>query len=180
MSNRDEQLYRTTRLAVRTDRMFENGAKMMYRGLLVFVCMFLLFSCAGPRDITQTTEKEKIEIVYKDSIRYFDSTVIIPVERYVDVVRDYDTLTLETSQAVAKAWVDSIFLKGEIVNKSIVQYKYIDKWHTITNDSIIYKDKIDYVETIKYVKNPVNKVTATISVVFFLMLLFFILRTFLK
>ena len=137
--------------------MFENDVKMMYRGLLVFVCMFLLFACKSPRDITQTTEKEKIEIVYKDSIRYFDSTVITPVERYVDVVRDYDTLTLETSQAVAKAWLDSIFLKGSIVNKSIVQYKYIDRWHTIANDSVVYKDKIEYVETIKYVKNPVNK-----------------------
>lgn len=142
--------------------------------------MFLLFSCRSPRDIIQTTEKEKIEIVYKDSIRYYDSIVVVPVERYVDVVRDYDTLNLETSQAVAKAWVDSIFLKGTIENKSIVQYKYIDRWNTITNDSIVYKDKIDYVETIKYVKNPVNKVTATISVVFFIMLLVFILRTFLK
>lgn len=160
--------------------MFDNWIKMTSGGLLVFVCMFLLLACKSPRDITQTTEKEKIEIVYKDSIRYYDSIVVVPVERYVDVVRDYDTLTLETSQAVAKAWVDSIFLKGEIVNKSIVQYKYIDKWHTITNDSIVYKDKIDYVETIKYVKNPVNKVTATISIVFFLILLVFILRTFLK
>lgn len=160
--------------------MSNNWIKMTSGGLLVFVCMFLLFSCRSPRDIIQTTEKEKIEIVYKDSIRYYDSIVVVPVERYVDVVRDYDTLNLETSQAVAKAWVDSIFLKGTIENKSIVQYKYIDRWNTITNDSIVYKDKIDYVETIKYVKNPVNKVTATISVVFFIMLLVFILRTFLK
>lgn len=160
--------------------MSNNWIKMTSGGLLVFVCMFLLLACKSPRDIIQTTEKEKIEIVYKDSIRYYDSIVVVPVERYVDVVRNYDTLTLETSQAVAKAWVDSIFLKGTIENKSIVQYKYIDKWHTITNDSIVYKDKIDYVETIKYVKNPVNKVTATISVVFFIMLLVFILRTFLK
>ena len=145
---------------------------------LLILCFFI--GCKSHNSVTETSSKEKIEIVYKDSIRYYDSIVVVPVERYVDVVRDYDTLTLETSQAVAKAWVDSIFLKGAIVNKSIVQYKYIDKWHTITNDSITYKDKIDYVETIKYVKNPVNKVTATISIVFFLMLLFFILRSFLK
>jgi len=143
---------------------------MTSRLLLVFVCMFLLFSCRSPRDIIQTTEKEKIEIVYKDSIRYFDSTVITPIERYVDVVRDYDTLTLETSQAVAKVFVDSIFLKGSIVNKSIVQYKYIDKWHTITNDSIVYKDKIEYVEKIKYVKNPVNKNVLIWSIVSTLLL----------
>lgn len=148
--------------------------------LLVFVCMFLLSSCRSPRDITKTTEKEKIEIVYKDSIRFYDSVVVVPVERYVDAVRDYDTLTLETSQAKAQCWVDSIFLKGMIENKTIVQYKYVDKWHTIINDSIVYKDKIDYVEKIKYIKNPVNKVTATISVIFFLMLLVFILMKFIK
>ena len=125
--------------------------------LLAISYIFLLFSCESSSNVTRSTSNEKIEIVYKDSIRYFDSTVIIPVERYVDIVRSYDTLELETSQAKAKAWVDSIYLRGEIENKSIVQYKYVDRWNTITNDSIIYKDKIDYIEKIEYIKNPVNK-----------------------
>ena len=89
------------------------------------------------------------------AISFIDS--VVPVERYIDIVRDYDTLTLETSQAKAQCWVDSIFLKGMIENKKVINYKYIDRWHNITNDSIVYKDKIDYVETIKYKKNPVNK-----------------------
>lgn len=127
--------------------------------LLVLSYIFICQSCKSVSRVTETTSNEKIEIVYKDSIRYFDSTVIIPVERYVDIVRSYDTLELETSQAKAKAWVDSIFLRGEIENKSIVQYKYVDKWHV--KDSLVYKDKedseISQIETIKYVKNPVNK-----------------------
>lgn len=127
--------------------------------LLLFGLLIILFGCKSVSSVTETSSSEKIEIVYKDSIRYFDSTVIIPVERYVDIVRSYDTLELETSQAKARAWVDSIFLRGEIENKSIVQYKYVDKWHT--KDSLIYKDKenseISQIETIRYVKNPVNK-----------------------
>ena len=133
--------------------------RMTLVAFLLLGYIFILFSCKSVSRVTETTSNEKIEIVYKDSIRYFDSTVIIPVERYVDIVRSYDTLELETSQAKAKAWVDSIFLRGEIENKEIVQYKYVDKWHT--KDSLVYKEKedseISQIETIRYIKNPVNK-----------------------
>lgn len=133
--------------------------RMTLVALFLLGYIFILFSCKSVSRVTETTSNEKIEIVYKDSIRYFDSTVIIPVERYVDIVRSYDTLELETSQAKAKAWVDSIYLRGEIENKSIVQYKYVDKWHV--KDSLVYKEKedseISQIETIRYIKNPVNK-----------------------
>lgn len=126
--------------------------------LLLFGLLIILFGCKSVSSVTETSSSEKIEIVYKDSVRYYDSTIIIPIERYVDIVNDYDTLLLETSQAKAKCWVDSIWLKGNIENKSIVQYKYIDRWHV--KDSLVYKDKedseISQIETIKYIKNPVN------------------------
>lgn len=146
--------------------------------LLVLSYIFILFSCKSVSEVTRDISDVKIETIYKDSVRYIDS--VIPIERYVDIARDYDTLTLETSQAKAQCWIDSIFLKGMIENKKIINYKYIDRWNTITNDSIVYKDKIDYIETIKYRTNPINKVTATISVIFILMLLVLILRNFLK
>ncbi len=146
--------------------------------LLVLSYIFICQSCKSASSVTKTTSEVKIETIYKDSIRYVDS--VIPIERYVDIVREYDTLTLETSQAKAQCWVDSIFLKGIIENKKVINYKYIDRWHTITNDSIVYKDNIEYVETIKYKPNPINKVTTTISVIFILMLLVFIARHFLK
>lgn len=146
--------------------------------LLVLSYIFILFSCKSVSEVTRDISDVKIETIYKDSVRYVDS--IIPVERYVDIAREYDTLTLETSQAKAQCWVDSIFLKGMIENKKVINYKYVDRWNTITNDSIVYKDKIDYIETIKYKPNPINKVTATISVIFILMLLVLILRNFIK
>lgn len=155
--------------------------RMTLVALLLLGYIFILFSCKSVSRVTETTSNEKIEIVYKDSIRYFDSTVIIPVERYVDIVRSYDTLELETSQAKAKAWVDSIFLRGEIENKSIVQYKYVDKSHV--KDSLVYKDKedseISQIETIKYIKNPVNKnllIWAIISTLGFIGTLWFTFR----
>ena len=154
-----------------------NKNKTFWR-LLLLGYIFILFSCKSVSEVTRDISEVKIETIYKDSIRYVDS--VIPVERYVDIVRDYDTLTLETSQAKAQCWVDSIFLKGMIENKKVINYKYIDRWNTITNDSIVYKDKIDYVEIIKYKPNPINKVTATISVIFILILLVLILIKFLK
>lgn len=152
--------------------------RMTLVALLLLGYIFILFSCKSVSEVTRDISDVKIETIYKDSVRYVDS--IIPVERYVDIARDYDTLTLETSQAKAQCWIDSIFLKGMIENKKVINYKYIDRWNTITNDSIVYKDKIDYIETIKYRTNPINKVTATISVIFILMLLVLILRKFLK
>lgn len=155
--------------------------RMTLVALLILGYIFILFSCKSVSRVTETTSNEKIEIVYKDSIRYFDSTVIIPVERYVDIVRSYDTLELETSQAKAKAWVDSIYLRGEIENKAIVQYKYVDKWHV--KDSLVYKDKedseISQIETIRYIKNTVNKnllIWAIISTMGLLGTLWFIFR----
>lgn len=152
--------------------------RMMLVTLLVLSYIFICQSCKSVSEVTRDISEVKIETIYKDSVRYIDS--VIPIERYVDVALDYDTLTLETSQAKAQCWVDSIFLKGMIENKKVINYKYIDRWHTIINDSIIYKDKIDYIETIKYKPNPINKVTATISAIFILMVLVFITRHFLK
>lgn len=129
--------------------------RMTLVAFLLLGYIFILFSCKSVSEVTRDISEVKIETIYKDSVRYVDS--VIPIERYVDIVRDYDTLTLETSQAKAQCWVDSIFLRGMIENKKVINYKYIDRWNTITNDSIVYKDKIDYVETIKYIKNPVNK-----------------------
>ena len=133
--------------------------KITFWTLLLLSYIFICSSCESVSRVTKTTSNEKIEIVYKDSVRYYDSTVVVPVERYVDIVRDYDTLELETSQAKAKAWVDSIYLRGEIENKKITQYKYVDRWHV--RDSSYFKDKEDseilQIETIRYVKNPVDK-----------------------
>ena len=124
--------------------------------LLIVGLLIILFGCAGVSSVTETTSNEKIEIVYKDSVRYYDSVVVIPVERYVDIVNKYDTLFLETSLAEAYAYVDSLWLRGEIKNKDKVKTEIIYKDNYIINDTIIYKEKTEYKDRVEYVKNPMN------------------------
>lgn len=127
-------------------------------GTFLSISYIILFpSCAGVSNVTETSSNEKIEIVYKDSVRYYDSVVVIPVERYVDIVNKYDTLFLETSLAEAYAYVDSLFLRGEIKNKDVNQTEIIYKDNYIVNDTIIYKEKTEYKDRVEYIKNPVNK-----------------------
>lgn len=120
---------------------------LVYLGLLL-----LVFGC---RTIHEVPIEHQVVYEYKDSIRYVDSTVIIPVERVVDVARPYDTLSLETSMAEAKAWVDTTThtLKGDLRNKQGVQYKYIYKDRIVTKDSLVYKDVPVPIELIK-TKHP--------------------------
>lgn len=68
-------------------------------------------------------------IVYKDTTIFRDSIVYIPVEKIKEIVPQYDTLHLETSLAVADAYVDSTTntLRGNIENKKGIEYKYVYK-----------------------------------------------------
>lgn len=125
--------------------------------LLVLSYIILFPSCKSVSRVTETTSNEKIEIVYKDSVKYYDSIVVIPVERYVDIVNKYDTLFLETSLAEAYAYVDSLLLRGEIKNKGVNKTEIIYKDNYINKDTTIYKEKTEYKDRIEYVKNPVNK-----------------------
>ena len=159
---------------------------MTRQGLLVLALLFLLFSCKSHREVTRETSRENLEVVYIDSVVIHDSVVVVPVERYVDIVREYDTLTLETSQAVAQCWVDSAWLRGTIENKQAVQYKYVDRWHvrdsliydTLTRLDVTYVDRV--VEKVVEKQNPLNRLTLTISVIFIILTLLCVLRRFLK
>lgn len=88
--------------------------------IFLFIVFLLSFvGCSTTRYATVSgVEKEVTN--YKDSIRIRDSIVVIPVERIVDVVPTYDTLNLETTQARAKAYVDTTLhlLRGSIENKN--------------------------------------------------------------
>lgn len=88
---------------------------------------------------------EKEVTNYKDSIRIKDSIVVIPVERIVDIVPQYDTLKLETTQAKAKAYVDTTLhlLRGSIENK--------DKAKTEVREVIKFVERTDTL----YIKEPV-------------------------
>lgn len=108
--------------------------------------MFLLsfIGCSTTRYVpVKGVEKEVIN--YKDSIQIRDSIVVIPVERIVDVVPTYDTLKLETTQARAKAYVDTTLhlLRGSIENKN--------KSKTEVREVIRFVERTDTL----YIKEPV-------------------------
>lgn len=118
-----------------------------YQLLIKLFCMGLIlasiviFSSCRTQPPT-VIQKEEIIWTYKDSITTRDSTVIIPIERYVDIVPIYDTLVLENSIAVSHSWVDTTnhLLRGELKNKNAIQYKvkYVDR--VVTNDSIVERE----------------------------------------
>lgn len=117
----------------------------MYQFLHKAAYMALFFLLAFTSCKTQpptVIQKEEIIWTHKDSITTRDSICYIPIERYVDIVPQYDTLTLNTSLAIAQSWVDTAnhMLRGHIWNKNAIEYqiKYVER--IITNDSIVEKE----------------------------------------
>ena len=130
--------------------------RYFFNALASLVMIVMLLACGTvkhqPTTTTQTTT------IIKDSIRWKDSTVLvpIPVERYVDVVRQYDTLRLETTLAKSEAYVDTLThtLKGNLENKpealkTVIKYK--DRIVTVTKDSLVTKEIPVPVEVVKTV-----------------------------
>lgn len=112
--------------------------------ILAILTIFAVFGCGTTRPTTTTTQ---VVYQYRDSIRWKDSTILvpIPVERIVDVVPAYDTLTLETSVARSQAYVDTVThtLKGRLINKpdsikTIIKYQ--DRLVVERRDSVVVKE----------------------------------------
>lgn len=112
---------------------------------ILFTVFFLSFvGCSTTRYVpVKGVEREVVN--YKDSIRIRDSIVVIPVERIVDIVPQYDTLKLETTQARAKAYVDTTLhlLRGSIENKN--------KSKTEVREVVKFVERTDTL----YIKEPV-------------------------
>ena len=94
--------------------------------------------CGVTRPVTTTTQ---VVYHYRDSVRWKDSTILvpIPVERYVDVVPAYDTLRLETTVASASAYVDTLThtLKPDSL-RTVVKFR--DRLVEVTRDSLVTKE----------------------------------------
>ena len=118
---------------------------MKHFNIFLFIIFLLTFvNCSTTRYVpVKETEKEVVN--FKDSIQIRDSIVVIPVERIVDVVPTYDTLRMETSQARAKAYVDTALhlLRGSIENK--------DKSKTEVREVVRFVERTDTI----YVEKPV-------------------------
>ena len=109
-------------------------------GIFLILALTILGGCrTQPPTVIQ---KEEIIWTYKDSITVRDSTVLSPIERYVDIVPIYDTLVLSTSLSESRSWVDTTnhSLRGELKNKNAIQYqiKYVER--IVTNDSIVERE----------------------------------------
>jgi hypothetical protein len=122
---------------------------------IIYILLLLLAVSCKPQH--QIIVEHVTQTHYVDSLVIRDSVVTVPVERYVDLVREYDTLKLSTSLASAEAWLDTAnsCLKGSIWNKNTYTYEKETIDHYITKDSIV--DRPVPYPVVEYVKNPVNK-----------------------
>ena len=113
-------------------------------------------------------EVEKEVTNYKDSICIRDSIVVIPIERIVDVAPVYDTLKMETTQARAKAYVDTTLhlLRGSIENK--------DKAKTEVREVVKFVERIDTLYIEKPVPYEVEKQVRYVPAIYKLSLIFMI------
>ena len=132
---------------------------------IIFILSFV--GCSTTRYVpVKGVEKEVTN--YKDSIRIRDSIVVIPVERIVDIVPQYDTLKLETTQARAKAYVDTALhlLRGSIENK--------DKAKTEVREAIKFVERTDTLYIEKPIPYEVEKQVRYIPSFFKFTALFFV------
>ena len=134
---------------------------------LFFIFILTFMGCSTARYVpVKETEKEVTN--YKDSIRIRDSIVVIPVERIVDVAPIYDTLKMETTQARAKAYVDTTLhlLRGSIENK--------DKAKIEVREVIKFVERTDTLYIEKPVPYEVEKQVRYIPAIYKLSLIFMI------
>ena len=135
---------------------------------IIYIIFLLSFvGCSTTRYVPiKGVEKEVTH--YEDSIRIRDSIVIIPIERIVDVVPAYDTLKMETTQARAKAYVDTTLhlLRGSIENK--------DKAKTEVREVIKFVERTDTLYIEKPIPYEVEKQVRYVPAFFKFTALFFV------
>ena len=126
-------------------------------GLAIALCgAVMITSCRTIQYVPVETKYETITN-YVDSLRIKDSIRVIPIERYVDIVRPVDTLILETSLAKATAYYDSTFnvLRGEIHNKKQVEEHHHFEEHSTAKADTVYVDKkVPYPVEVEKIKTP--------------------------
>lgn len=123
----------------------------MKKILITLITALAIGGCGLIKTVPVETKYETITN-YVDSLRIKDSIRVIPIERYVDIVRPVDTLTLETSLAKATAYYDSTFnvLRGEIYNK-----KQVEEHHHFEEHSTA---KADTVKIEKEIPIPIDRI----------------------
>ena len=140
---------------------------MIKRFILYIIFILSFVGCSTTRYVpVKGVEREVVN--FKDSIQIRDRIVVIPVERIVDIVPQYDTLKLETTQAKAKAYVDTTLhlLRGSIENK--------DKAKTEVREVIRFVERTDTIYIEKPVPYEVEKKVRYVPAFFKFTALFFV------
>ena len=136
--------------------------------IFLFIIFLLSFMGCSTTRYVPVKETEKEVVNFKDSVRIRDSIIVIPVERIVDIVPVYDTLRLETTQAKAKAYVDTTLhlLRGSIENK--------DKAKTEVREVVKFVERTDTLYIDKPVPYEVEKQVRYVPAIYKLSLIFMI------
>lgn len=110
----------------------------------------LITACAAPK-VVQDYQRDSV-VVIRDSVRFRDSLVLVPVPQGSDkaVLPDSDTSRLETDIAESVAYVADGKLHHALRNKDAalipVTIKLPERIHYETRDKIIYNRIVETVE----------------------------------
>lgn len=113
----------------------------------------LMTACAAPK-VVQDYQRDSV-VVIRDSVRFRDSLVLVPVPQGSDkaVLPDSDTSRLETDIAESVAYVADGQLHHVLRNKDAalipVTIKLPERIHYETRDKIIYNRIVETVEVEK-------------------------------
>lgn len=113
----------------------------------------LMTACAAPK-VVQDYQRDSV-VVIRDSVRFRDSLVLVPVPQGSDkaVLPDSDTSRLETDIAESIAYVADGQLHHALRNKDAalipVTIKLPERIHYETRDKIIYNRIVETVEVEK-------------------------------
>lgn len=107
--------------------------------VIIFLTILFISSCGT---IKYVPIKGDTVVEYRDSIVRVDSIIYTPVEVIKEVMPIKDTLTMSTSLAEAKAYIDTTnkLLKGEIHNKKGITNKVEYKEKIVYRDSIVTQE----------------------------------------
>ena len=125
---------------------------MSSRVSIMAACL-LMTACAAPK-VVQDYQRDSV-VVIRDSVRFRDSLVLVPVPQGSDkaVLPDSDTSRLETDIAESVAYVADGQLHHALRNKDAalipVTIKLPERIHYETRDKIIYNRIVETVEVEK-------------------------------
>lgn len=117
------------------------------------VACLLMTACAAPK-VVQDYQRDSV-VVIRDSVRFRDSLVLVPVPQGSDkaVLPDSDTSRLETDVAESVAYVADGKLHHTLRNKEAalipVTIKLPERLHYEARDKIIYNRIVETVEVEK-------------------------------